>query len=154
MNQLTPLLFLIPLWLYLSSIIWLPKLCDRLVDKDLLNQIKEIYLHLENIKLEGIADEAFEQEIKQLHNGPKKRSPRKKLLKIAEIYRAEYLKVSQFESRAITQHSGNRYIFEKLYLVASELEQQSYWFFQSTISIHLIAELLWATKLLRARKGD
>lgn len=151
MNQLMPLLFFIALWLFLSSIFWMPKLCDKLVDKDLVNRIKEIYLHLGNIKLEGVADEAFEREIKQLHTGPEKRSPKKKLLKIVGIYRAEYLNVSQFESRPITRHSSNRYIFEKLYLLAGELDQQSYCFFQSSLSIHLLAALLWATKLLRAK---
>lgn len=55
MNQLMPLLFFIALWLFLSSIFWMPKLCDKLVDKDLVNRIKEIYLHLGNIKLEGVA---------------------------------------------------------------------------------------------------
>lgn len=73
------------------------------------------------------------------------------MLKIAGIYRAEYLNVSQFESRPITRHSNNRYIFEKLYLLAGELDQQSYCFFQSSLSIHLLATLLWATKLLRAK---
>ncbi len=131
--------------------LWFPKFCDLLIDKALKKDIEFIVKNLGPIKITGVEDEGFVDEMREVTSNKKQLSAKRNFI-IALNYFEETLVVRpDFNDLKIQNSKTNGDSLRKLMELKNKVKNRDWIFYQSYSASMLMCAYLWAANAFRAK---